>query len=140
MLRGATLLTLLRQAGRKTKAESGADDDDDDAVTQPRDETGTHEVTLPGKPGKYELVATLCAPRITLARAGITATPAQITIEAPERAPMGSVLRAVVSGTLNRGHVRLQRDVQHDAAGRPRVRPLAPGELQRRCRNGPMAQ
>jgi hypothetical protein len=113
-LHGATLLAIARQSARKAKADGGADDgaDDETTVALAKGETDTTELTLPGKPGPYQIVATLCAPRITLARATITAQPARITIEAPERAPMGSMLRTVVSGTLDRGHKITIRPVE----------------------------
>lgn len=58
-------------------------------------------MSLPGKAGKYDVVAMLCAPRIQLARWSIATTPARIAIEAPARIQAGSVLRATVSGQLN---------------------------------------
>lgn len=58
-------------------------------------------IALPGRAGKYDVVALLCAPRIQLARWSIATTPARITIEAPARIQAGSLLRATVVGQLN---------------------------------------
>ena len=56
---------------------------------------------LPGKVGKFDVVAMLCAPRIQLARWSIATTPARIAIEAPARVQAGAVLRATIVGQLN---------------------------------------
>ena len=58
-------------------------------------------MSLPGKVGKYDVVAMLCAPRIQLARWSIATTPARVAIEAPDRVAEGSVLRATITGELN---------------------------------------
>ncbi len=58
-------------------------------------------MSLPGKVGKYDVVAMLCAPRIQLARWSVATTPARVAIEAPPRAQAGSALRATITGQLN---------------------------------------
>ncbi len=97
---GASTLAVMRPGGKAR----GTDGVEDTFEPQPQAEDGTHEVMLPARVGKYEVVAMLCAPRVTLARTTLTAEPARVAIEAPDRAPMGSVLRVVVTGNLNRGH------------------------------------
>jgi hypothetical protein len=97
---GASTLAVMRPGGKVRGAEGA----EDTFEPQSQAEDGTHEVTLPARVGKYDIVAMLCAPRITLARTTVTAESARVVIEAPDRAPMGSVLRVVVTGNLNRGH------------------------------------
>lgn len=57
--------------------------------------------TLPGKAGKYDVVAMLCAPRIPLTRWSISTAPVQIGISAPDRVPMGGSLRVTLSGAVS---------------------------------------
>jgi len=80
------------------------EDQDGGFEPQPPADDGSHTAFLPGRAGKYDVVALLCAPRVPLARTSITAEPARVAIEAPDRAAMGSTLRVVVTGNLNRAH------------------------------------
>jgi hypothetical protein len=101
-LRERTVLAVVRH-GVNVRARPSVDDEVILSQTEIED-SDAPEVPIPSKPGKYDIVAMLCAPRMPLARWTVTATPARIAIEAPERAPMGSVLRTTLTGTLDRGH------------------------------------
>jgi hypothetical protein len=99
-LRTSALLTVVRP-GAKVRAEKNSEDNGIIRQVPIYEDEDRPAVGLPDKIGKYDVVAMLCAPRIPLARWTVATTPARVAIEAPARAPMGSVLRGAIVGTLN---------------------------------------
>jgi hypothetical protein len=97
-LRERTVLAVMRRGG---KVSGGLDSEPERPLSQRAVDSGPASVQVPSEAGSYDVVAMLCAPRVLLARAAVTATPARVVIEAPERASRGQVLRTTVSGTLS---------------------------------------
>ncbi len=94
----ATLVVLRREADRRAAPTP----DRDIVLAETQIQAGSApQVLLPGRGGKYDILYLLCAPRLVLARWTVTARPADVALAAPDRAPMGSLLRATVRGTIS---------------------------------------
>ncbi|MCC7348891.1 MAG: hypothetical protein IT538_15990 [Variibacter sp.] len=111
---------------KRTHTNIGEMDDDEDEPSMPPTITQRpFMLTAPGRAGPYELRYTLCAPRIVLARWPLRVTRAQVSIAAPERAPVASRIDVTVRGQLAKAQTLHLRDPDGKTVERKTLSPAA---------------